>query len=127
MNLKALVTSLTLSVCIAGLSGCGNFTLFPGVHKIAVMQGNIVDQEMVDQLKPGMSKTQVRFVLGTPLIADTFDHQRWDYYYSIKYADGSIKTEKFSVFFEGDLLESFEGDIAPSELAASDSKGDSDS
>ncbi len=110
MNLKILVTALTLTLCLAG---CGNFTLFPGVHRIEIQQGNIIEQEMVDQLKPGMSKAQVRFVLGTPLIADTFDQDRWDYFYSRKDGDGKTVTEKFSVYFEEDKLESFEGNIAP--------------
>lgn len=111
MNLKILVTALTLPLCLVG---CGNFTLFPGVHRIEIQQGNIIEQEMVDQLKPGMTKAQVRFVLGTPLIADTFDQKRWDYYYSLEDGDGNLKTEKFSVFFDGDKLKSFEGNIAPS-------------
>ncbi len=61
-------------------SACG-FVGFPGVYKINVEQGNIVTQEMVDQLKPGMNRRQVRFILGTPLIEDTFNQNRWDYLY----------------------------------------------
>ena len=113
MNLRILVTALILPLCTVG---CGNFTLFPGVHRIEIQQGNIIDQDMVDQLKPGMTKAQVRFVLGTPLIADTFDQERWDYYYStaIGAYDRNKVTERFSVFFKDDALHSFEGNIAPS-------------
>ena len=111
MNFKTPVTALALTFCLAG---CGNFTLFPGVHRIQIQQGNIIEQKMVDQLKPGMTKAQVRFVLGTPLIADTFDQDRWDYYYSRKDGDGNISKNKFSVFFDEDKLKSFEGNIAPS-------------
>lgn len=110
MNLKILVAALTLPLCLVG---CGNFTLFPGVHRIEIQQGNIIEQEMVDQLKPGMTKAQVRFVLGTPLIADSFDQDRWDYHYSKKDRTGKTVTEKFSVYFEDEKLESFEGNIAP--------------
>lgn len=112
MNVKALITISILAAC---LSGCGNFTLFPGVHRIAIQQGNIIEQEMVDQLKPGMTKAQVRFVLGTPLIADTFNQDRWDYHYSKLSGNGDLITEKFSVFFADDKLESFEGNTAPTE------------
>jgi outer membrane protein assembly factor BamE len=58
------------------LSGCGNFG-FPGVYRIDVEQGNIVTPEMIEQLKPGMTRRQVRFVMGTPLIEDTFNDNRW--------------------------------------------------
>ena len=111
MNLKVPVTAILLPLC---LIGCGNFTLFPNVHRIEIQQGNIIEQDMVDQLKPGMTKAQVRFVLGTPLIADTFNQSRWDYYYSIVDGEGKKTTEQFSVFFEDDKLQSFEGNIAPS-------------
>ena len=112
MRFKILLTALAMQIC---LTGCGNFTLFPGVHRIAIQQGNIIEQDMVDQLKPGMTKAQVRFVLGTPLIADTFDQERWDYYYSKSGGDAEPIREKFSVYFEGDKLKSFEGNIAPSD------------
>lgn len=59
-------------------SGC-SWVKFPGVHKIDIQQGNILDQDMIDTLQPEMTKAQVRFVLGTPLISDTFDQSRWDY------------------------------------------------
>src|SRR3990170_4201353 len=53
-------------------------------YKIDVQQGNVVSQEMLEKLKPGMTKSQVRFALGTPLIADSFHPDRWDYFYSLK-------------------------------------------
>lgn len=112
MTFKSLAIFITLTLC---LSGCGNFTLFPGVHRIDIQQGNIIEQDMVDQLKPGMTKAQVRFVLGTPLIADTFNQDRWDYYYSKLDGEGKKVKEQFSVFFKDDKLQSFEGNIAPSD------------
>ena len=63
---------LLVSLVITCLSACG-FVGFPGVYRIDVEQGNILTQETVDQLKPGMSRRQVRFILGTPLIADPKD------------------------------------------------------
>lgn len=112
MNLKALALAFALPILTAG---CSNFTLFPGVHRISIQQGNMVDQEMVDQLEPGMTRAQVRFVLGTPLIADTFDQERWEYHYLFEDGNGNLTTKKFSVFFADDKLDSFEGNIGPSD------------
>ena len=61
--------------------GC-SWVKFPSVHKVSVHQGNIVSQDMVDKLKIGMSKTQVQYILGSPLLVDTFNPSRWDYYYT---------------------------------------------
>ena len=78
--MRTLLIALFLAPAIALLGAC-SFVGFPGVYKIDVEQGNIVDQEMADQLKPGMSRRQVRFILGTPLVEDTFNQDRWDYLY----------------------------------------------
>ncbi|MCV6603742.1 MAG: outer membrane protein assembly factor BamE [Porticoccaceae bacterium] len=94
------------------IAGCKNFA-FPGVHKIEIEQGNIITQEMVDQLQPGMTREQVRFVLGTPLVADTFNSNRWDYLYSLDKRKGNKETSRLSVFFDGNSLVRFSGDFAP--------------
>ena len=80
---KLMLTSLTL-VGLAALAGCS----FPGVYKIDIQQGNVVTQDMIDQLKPGMTRRQVRFIMGNPLITDTFHANRWDYLYSIQPGGG---------------------------------------
>ena len=77
------VRLLLIALFIASLTACGAVG-FPGVYRINVEQGNIVDQEMVNQLKPGMSRRQVRFIMGTPLVEDTFNSNRWDYTYSVR-------------------------------------------
>jgi len=110
MKLRALALCLTASSLLVG---CGNFTLFPGVHKIHIQQGNYIRQDMIDKLEPGMTRSQVRFVLGTPLVADTFNQDRWDYYYSMDDQEGNVRNTRFSVFFEDDVLTSFEGNLAP--------------
>ena len=94
------------------ISGCSYFR-FPGVYKIEIQQGNIITQEMVDQLKPGMTKRQVRFILGTPLIADTFNQDRWDYLYRLEDARDNVEQERISVFFTNDTLTHIGGDFAP--------------
>jgi outer membrane protein assembly factor BamE len=104
---------LALLPLIFGLSACG-FVGFPGVYRIDVEQGNLVDQEMVDQLQPGMSRRQVRFIMGSPLVEDTFNQNRWDYPYVIRNGQTIIRTAQVSIFFEGDRLVNMTGDYLPS-------------
>ena len=86
---------------------------FPGVYKIGIAQGNIITQEMVDQLRPGMTKRQVIFVMGTPLVRDPYHQDRWDYIYSFQPGGGVRGQERISVFFVNDELVSFTGDFVP--------------
>lgn len=95
------------------LAGCSFKMPSLGVYKIDIPQGNIVTQEMVDKLQPGMSKRQVRFVMGTPLILDTFEPERWDYLRSIETRKQKRSQQRISLFFENDLLVRMEGDLAP--------------
>ena len=94
---------LLISLAISCLSACG-FVGFPGVYKIDVEQGNIVTQEMADQLKPGMSRRQVRFILGTPLVEDTFNQDRWDYPYVKRNGMNVLSESRLTVMFDGDAL-----------------------
>jgi outer membrane protein assembly factor BamE len=82
-------------------------------YRVDIAQGNIVAQEMVDQLRPGMTRSQVRFVLGTPLVTDSFHPDRWDYFYSLrKGTDAKPETRNLTVIFKNDVLLSVEGDFA---------------
>ena len=105
------VTLLFISIIV--VSGCSWFK-FPGIHKIQVQQGNIVNQKMVDELQPGMTKSQVQFVLGTPLVMDTFEQSRWDYFYSYLSSSGKKTQQQITVLFDstGKLI-SVEGDYKP--------------
>ena len=100
---------------IACLSACG-FVGFPGVYKIDVEQGNIVTQEMVDQLKPGMSRRQVRFIMGTPLLEDPFNPDRWDYPYVKRNGQKILSESKLTVYFDGDTLMRFDTDLEEEDL-----------
>jgi len=83
-----------------------------------IRQGNFVTQEMVAQLKPGMSRDQVRFVLGSPLLVDVFHADRWDYLYRLQSgADGSVKQRRLAVFFKDDKLVRVDGDVEAAEAA----------
>lgn len=110
-----------LIIAFGLLSACGNLE-FPGVYKIPIEQGNIVTQDMVDQLKPGMSESQVEYILGSPIIKDSFNNQRWDYVYSIKPGKGKRKQHRLTVFFQEGALHSFSGDFTPSVESTSDTK-----
>jgi outer membrane protein assembly factor BamE len=82
-------------------------------YKIDVQQGNVVTQDMVAKLRPGMTKAQVRYILGSPLLTDIFHGNRWDYVYRYQ-KDGKLTEErKLSVYFEGDLLVKVGGDVVP--------------
>lgn len=106
---KFLLTSLTF-VGLLALAGCS----FPGVYKIDVQQGNVVSQDMIDQLRPGMTRSQVRFIMGNPLLTDTFHANRWDYLYSIQPGGGKRLQERVSVIFNGnDQLAGLSGDFMP--------------
>ena len=98
---------------IAGCSSSSGWGFFPGVHKVAIQQGTKITQDMVDQLKPGMTKAQVNFVLGTPLLADTFNQDRWDFLYTFTRGDGSVEEEQLTVYFVDGVLDYFEGDFTP--------------
>ncbi len=111
-----------LPLCLA-LHACSNLQ-FPGVYKLNIEQGNIITQEMVDQLKPGMSKEQVEFIMGRPLIKDTFNTERWDYVYSIERANQNQPREqhRITIFFEADKLKYFTGDFLPSSVSPENSE-----
>ena len=108
-NTKLLLTSLTF-VGLLALAGCS----FPGVYKIDIQQGNVVTQDMIDQLRPGMTRRQVRFIMGNPLLVDTFHANRWDYLYSLQPGGGERQQERMSVLFNGnDQLVGLSGDFMP--------------
>ena len=74
----------------------------------------MITQEMVDQLRPGMTRAQVQYVMGTPLLEDTFNKDRWDYVYSLQPGDEQRTQTTVTVFFKNDNLTSIEGDLRPS-------------
>ncbi len=93
---------------------CG--TALPTIkpYKLDVQQGNVVTSKMLLQLRPGMTKSQVRFIMGTPLIQDSFHGNRWDYVYQMREA-GKIKEQRRVILdFENELLKSVRGDVIPS-------------
>ena len=81
-------------------------------YRMEIQQGNYVSQEMVSQLRPGMTREQVRFVLGTPLLTDIFHADRWDYVF-YRDAGGAREERKLTVVFADGKLTRVEGDVVP--------------
>lgn len=106
--------SLTVLTIAIVLAGCSFDKLASGIqpYRIDVRQGNYIDQEMVSQLKKGMTRDQVRFVLGTPLVVDPFRTDRWDYVYLFQPGRGEGQRRTVSVFFVDERLDRVDGDVA---------------
>lgn len=84
-------------------------------YRIDIQQGNFVSKEMLAQVKEGMTREQVRFALGTPLITDVFHDDRWDYVFRLQKGNGEVTTSRVSVFFNGNLLARVDGGNLPTE------------
>jgi outer membrane protein assembly factor BamE len=125
---RGLHTAFAVLAC-AGLAACGSGKGMTGglseskinpvnwitPYKVEIVQGNFVSKEQVELLKPGMSREQVRQVLGTPLLASVFHADRWDYVFTLKRQGVEPQSLRLTVFFKGEALERFEGDTMPSE------------
>ena len=94
-----------------GLSGCNWFPSL-GVYKLDINQGNYVTQDMVERLKVGQTRQQVKSAVGTPLLADPFHADRWDYVYEFA-RQGRTLERRFTVYFVDDKLARWEGDEMP--------------
>ena len=108
-----LIRPLALGCLLAALVGCGSNFGFPGVYRINVEQGNVVTEEMVEQLRPGLNRRQVRYIMGTPLIEDSFHEDRWDYHYLLRNGGELLSETQLTLWFEEDELVRVEGPDAP--------------
>jgi outer membrane protein assembly factor BamE len=102
---------LVLGLCLA-LSAC-----FLKPHRIDIQQGNYIDQELIARLKPGMTRSQVRFILGSPLLTDAFHPDRWDYLYIDRRAGRLVAERRLTLWFEGDSLHRAVTDVGEPTLA----------
>src|SRR5215217_2603801 len=107
--------NLLLLLVLVLLAGCSRVPLLPGLgpHKMDIQQGNYVTQDMVEKLKPGMTKSQVRFALGTPLVTDAFHNDRWDYIYVLQKKGRVAEQRRIVVVFSEDKLLRIDGDVKP--------------
>lgn len=104
-----LLAALCLAACF--LSACSGFE----PYRIPIVQGNVVTREQVAALKPGMSRLQVRDILGTPLLTSVFRAERWDYVFTLKEQGREPQSRRVAVYFNGDVLDRYEADTLPSE------------
>jgi len=99
----ALLAGLTLTAC----------TKIVPIHREDVQQGNLISQQQVNQLKMGMSKSQVSQILGEPVLQSTFDPNRWNYAYSLQPGDGPYQEKHAILYFKNDRLYKVEGSLKP--------------
>ena len=97
MKTPNLLRLLAASLCLA-VAAC----TFPGVYKIPIQQGNTLETDKVDQLELGQTMSQVKFLLGTPMITDSLSPGRWDYLYNLKQGDKIYKDVHMVVYFGDD-------------------------
>lgn len=128
VTIRAMKNLMISALSITLLGGCGLSNLkfpdlkIPRVYKIPVQQGNVITQEMVNRLKPGMTRNQVSFVMGDTVLQDPFERNRWVYLYTLEVPDFFNQQLKMVLDFEDDLLTTISGDLAPIAEAAEQSK-----
>ena len=99
-----------LSLILTATSGCLSKL---GPHELTIQQGNVVSQKMVNKLKPGMTKRQVQFILGTPLIVDAINDNEWHYIYSLHKGQSNALKSQIGVTFVDEKLTEISGDYKP--------------
>ncbi|WP_291012117.1 outer membrane protein assembly factor BamE [Hydrogenophaga sp.] len=122
---RRVACGLTVTVALASLAGCAglrdklpdvpSFASLVTPYKIDIQQGNVVTREQAQALQPGMSRLQVRDILGSPLLASVFHADRWDYVFTFRRQGQPLQQRKLAVFFKGEVMERIESDELPSE------------
>ncbi len=107
--MRAKIFTLHVLLLLAGCSSVPSL-----LYKIDIQQGNVITHEMLGKIKPGMTRAQVRFVLGSPVISDAFHGNRWDYVYRLEQEGRLIEQHRITAFFEDDRLTHTEGRLRPS-------------
>jgi outer membrane protein assembly factor BamE len=119
--MRTLVVPLLTVAAALALGGCeslqrtDSFLGFITPYRIDIVQGNAVTKEQAELIKPGMTRLQVRDVLGTPLVADPFHAQRWDYMFTLRRPGAEVQRRSVVVVFDGDVVKSIEAPGLPSE------------
>ena len=105
---RTFLAAALAAIAAASIAGCGL------IYKQPIYQGNLMDQSAVEQLQAGMSKQQVKVLLGSPSIADPFHHDRWDYTATRRTERlGEVQVKNFTVYFENDVVSRWEGEYFP--------------
>lgn len=111
----ALLAVTSLTACSTWNTAKDDFLGIITPYRVEVVQGNVVTKEMLAQLREGLSREQVRFVLGSPLITDVFHADRWDYVFSIRRQGAEPQERRVTVYFDQDRVSRFESSSLPSE------------
>jgi outer membrane protein assembly factor BamE len=115
LSCSAGVFAATLLSACGSLQSSDNFLGFITPYRVEVVQGNVLTKEQVALVKPGQTRAQVRDVLGSPLLTDTFHADRWDYVFTIRRQGAEPQQRKVLVLFDGDKLKSISAQDLPSE------------
>jgi outer membrane protein assembly factor BamE len=110
-----LLASLALTACSSVREQLPTVSTLVSPYKIDVLQGNVVTREQAQALQPGMSRDQVRGMLGSPLLASVFHADRWDYVFTFRRQGQPSQQRRLTVFFKGEAMERIESDELPSE------------
>lgn len=92
------------AICVLAIAACSP------IYKLDIQQGNLFNKNLVDSLKPGMSKRQVTLIMGSPSIVSPFDQNRWDYVSTKRHGNGRMATKDLTLYFENDALTKIQGD-----------------
>ena len=106
------------------VTACGSTVPVVKPFKMDIQQGNVVTSKMLLQLRPGMTKSQVKFIMGTPLIIDSFHSNRWDYFYQMRHAGKITEQRRVILDFVKDLLSKVRGDVVPQGTAGAETAQD---
>ncbi len=116
---SAVARTAVLAACLVVVAGCAWVPPILQPYRPDLQQGNVVTKEMVDQLRPGMSREQVRFLLGTPTLTSAFHQDRWDYVYLLKRGKGGeLQQRQLTVWFKDNRMAEFKSDEMPPETMA---------
>lgn len=112
---------ICLVVCLLATQAACSVGL-PRVHKVTIQQGNVITQDMIDRLEPGMTRSQVAYVMGEPVLRHAFKEDRWDYIYTLQIPGYYDEQKRVSLYFENDVLAYFTGDYAPTSAKAGEAE-----
>jgi outer membrane protein assembly factor BamE len=111
--MKKLLILIIVNCCALVVTGCS-------IYRIDIQQGNIIDQDDLNQVSLGMTQHQVRYILGTPIVQDPFHKDRWDYLYSLKKGKKKAVTKNVTLHFDKKKLVKIEGTMQPDPKAKKD-------
>ena len=97
-----------LNGCVKSTDGGSKLIHFPGVYRIDIQQGNIITQSMVKKIRIGMTRNQILYIMGTPVLEDKFSHNRWTFLYTLKSGNKPSQQKQVTLFFNDNILSKFE-------------------